>query len=149
MDADALAIEVRNQDGEVVKLGDYRGRKLVVFAFPKANTSGCTKQATGFRDRMPALEEAGAAVVGISPDQPAALQRWREKEDLPFDLLSDPDHVLLDALGVWGEKSMYGRTYMGVIRSHFVFDEDGELIDSAIKVSPTKSVEQATRSVRG
>ncbi len=133
--------ELTNQDGETVRAMDLRGRKLVLFAYPKAATPGCTKQACGLRDRMPDLE--GATVLGISPDPPAALKKWKEKEGLPFDLLSDPDHELLERLGAWGEKSMYGKKYMGVIRSHWIVDEDGEVLDARIKVSPAKSVELA------
>ncbi len=137
-------VELLNQDGEPVRLSDYRGRRLVLFAFPKADTPGCTKQACGFRDRLPAIDAAGATVVGVSPDPPERLKRWQEKAGLGYDLLSDPDHRLLDALGAWGEKSMYGKKYFGVIRSHWVVDEDGRLLDARIKVSPAKSVEAAT-----
>ena len=142
---DALPdMELENQNGEMVRLSDYRGRRLLLFAYPKAATPGCTKQACGFRDRMPRIEAAGAVVVGLSPDKPAALERWREKEGLTYDLLSDPDHELLEALGAWGEKSMYGKKYMGVIRSHWVIDAEGRIEEAQIKVSPAKSVELAS-----
>lgn len=133
-----------NQDGETVRLRDLRGKKVVLFAYPKANTGGCTKQACGFRDHMPQIADAGAVVLGISPDRPAALRTWKEKEGLPYDLLSDPEHEVLEALGAWGEKSMYGKKYMGVVRSHFIFGEDGTVLDAQIKVSPAESVERAT-----
>lgn len=139
--------ELQNQDGETVRAADLRGKKVVLFAYPKAATPGCTKQACGFRDRLPDLD--GATVLGISPDPPAALKKWKEKEALPYDLLSDPDHELLERLGAWGEKSMYGRKYMGVIRSHWVLGEDGEVLDARVKVSPAKSVELATRFLGG
>ncbi|MEZ5333534.1 MAG: thioredoxin-dependent thiol peroxidase [Thermoanaerobaculia bacterium] len=132
-----------NQDGETVRLRQLRGRKVVLFAFPKADTPGCTRQACGFRDHWADLQEAGAVVLGISPDPPAALARWKEKQKLPYDLLSDPDHATLDRLGAWGEKSMYGRKYQGVLRSHWVIDEKGRLLDAQVKVSPAKSVESA------
>lgn len=135
--------ELSNQDGEPVKLSDYRGRRVVLFAYPKADTPGCTRQACGFRDRMPEIEAAGAVVLGLSPDPPEALKRWREKASLPFDLLSDPEHEVLEVLGAWGEKSMYGKKYMGVIRSHWVIGEDGVVEDAQIKVSPKDSVERA------
>lgn len=138
-------IELENQDGETVKLSDYRGQKVLLFAYPKANTPGCTKQACGFRDNAPAIDAAGAVVLGLSPDAPAALTKWKVKEGLPYDLLSDPEHELLEALGAWGEKSMYGRKYMGVIRSHWIIDEEGTVIDTQLKISPTKSIEKATR----
>ena len=143
---DALPdMELENQDGEKVRLGDYRGRKLLLFAYPKAATPGCTKQACGFRDRLPRIDAAGATVVGLSPDKPAALKRWQEKEGLTYDLLSDPDHELLEALGAWGEKSMYGKKYMGVIRSHWVVDAEGRIEEAQVKVSPVKSVELAAK----
>jgi peroxiredoxin Q/BCP len=137
-------LELQNHDGETVRLRDYRGRKLLLFAYPKAATPGCTKQACGFRDRLPDIDAAGATVVGLSPDPPAALARWRQQEDLTYDLLSDPDHELLEALGAWGEQSFYGKKYVGVIRSHWVVDEQGRIEEAEVKVSPTKSVELAT-----
>jgi peroxiredoxin Q/BCP len=138
-------LQLHNQDGESVRLSDYRGRRLLLFAYPKAATPGCTKQACGFRDRLPEIDHAGATVVGLSPDPPAALKRWQEKEGLTYDLLSDPEHQLLEALGAWGEKSMYGRKYMGVIRSHWVIDVEGRIEEAQLKVSPTKSVELAAK----
>jgi len=141
--------ELKNQDGETVRLSDFRGKKIVLFAFPKAGTSGCTTQACGLRDEFPRIEGANAIVLGLSPDQPADLLKWKQKENLPYDLLSDPDHAVLEAWGVWGEKSMYGKTYMGVIRSHWIIDEEGTVVDAQVKVSPTESVERATRFLAG
>ena len=129
-----------NQHGELVRLSDYRGRKVLLFAYPKAGTSGCTVQACGFRDRFAQIETANAAVLGISPDAPAALAQWIEAESLPYDLLSDPDHRVLEAWNAWGEKSMYGRTYQGVIRSHWIIGEDGAVIDEQIGISPKQSI---------
>ncbi|HMM29749.1 MAG: thioredoxin-dependent thiol peroxidase [Chloroflexota bacterium] len=137
--------ELKNQDGETVRLSDYRGQKVVLFAFPKAGTSGCTAQACGLRDAFPRLEAANAVVLGLSPDQPADLKKWQQEESLPYDLLSDPDHRVLEEWGVWGEKSMYGKTYMGVIRSHWIIDENGAIADAQVKVSPAESVERATQ----
>ncbi|NDJ76198.1 MAG: thioredoxin-dependent thiol peroxidase [Chloroflexi bacterium] len=133
--------ELANQDGQTVRLSDFRGKKVVLFAFPKAGTSGCTTQACGLRDEFPHIEGANAVVLGLSPDQPEDLKKWQTEENLPYDLLSDPEHTVLDAWGVWGEKSMYGKTYMGVIRSHWIIDEAGTVADAHIKVSPQKSVE--------
>jgi peroxiredoxin Q/BCP len=141
--------ELPNQDGNPVSLSDYRGRKLVLFAFPKANTPGCTTQACGFRDEFPRMEAANAAVLGVSPDPPKKLRAWKDAQDLPYDLLSDPEHTLLDTLGAWGERSMYGKKYMGVIRSHWVIAEDGTLLDEQIKVSPADSVARAVNTVAG
>ena len=138
-------LALANQDGKTVKLSDFRGRKVVLFAYPKADTPGCTQQACGFRDETPRLDAAGAVVLGLSPDPPAKLRKWKDKVSLPYDLLSDPGHEMLEALGAWGEKSMYGKKYMGVIRSHWIVDEEGRFADVRIKVSPKESVETATR----
>ncbi|GAB4571946.1 MAG: thioredoxin-dependent thiol peroxidase [Anaerolineae bacterium] len=137
--------ELLNQDGKPVKLSDFRGKKVILFAYPKAGTSGCTTQACGLRDNFPRFEEVNATVLGISPDPPEALRKWKDKENLPYDLLSDPDHSVLEAWGAWGEKSMYGKKYMGVIRSHWVIDEDGVVVDVNLKISPTDSVERAVK----
>lgn len=135
--------ELLNQDGEKVRLSDFRGHKVVLFAFPKADTPGCTTQACGFRDVFPKIEIANATVLGLSPDQPKDLLKWKQKEQLPYTLLSDPDHQVLEAMGAWGERSMYGKKYMGVIRSHWIIDEEGTLVDAQIKVSPADSVARA------
>lgn len=139
--------ELPNQDGKTVRLSDYRGRKVILFAYPKAGTSGCTTQACGFRDEFPRIEAGNAIVLGISPDEPKALLKWKQKENLPYDLLSDPDHQVLEAWGVWGEKSMYGRKFMGVIRSHWVIDENGVIVDEQVKISPKDSVAKALGAV--
>jgi len=139
----APAFTLLNQDGDRIKLSDFKGRTVVLFAYPKAATSGCTTQACGFRDQYADITAAGAVVLGISPDAPEKLARWREKQNFPYDLLSDPDHKVLAKYGAWGEKKMYGRTYEGVIRSHFVIDADGKLADQHVKVSPKDSVARA------
>lgn len=140
--------ELLNQDGQAVKLSDYRGKKVILFAYPKAGTSGCTDQACGLRDHFPQFQSANAVVLGISPDEPKAQKKWKDKENLPYDLLSDPDHAVLEAWGAWGERSMYGKKYMGVVRSHWVIDENGVIIDSQLGVSPKKSVELAAKLVK-
>lgn len=139
--------ELLNQDGQPVKLSDFRGKKVIIFAYPKAGTSGCTTQACGFRDEFPRVESANAVILGLSPDAPDALKKWKEKENLPYDLLSDPDHQVLEAWGAWGEKSMYGRKYWGVIRSHWVIDENGVVVDARIKISPKDSVAKAVAAL--
>ena len=139
--------ELPNQDGEMVKLSDYKGKRIILFAYPKAGTSGCTTQACGFRDAFPQIEADNAIVLGISPDEPKALKKWKDKENLPYDLLSDPDHEILEAWGAWGEKSMYGKKYMGVIRSHWIIGADGIVEDEQIKVSPKKSIEKALKAL--
>ena len=140
----APAFTLLNQRGEKTKLSDYQGRKVVLFAFPKANTGGCNNQACGFSEAMPEIDANGAVVLGISPDSPEKLADWKEKKNLQFDLLSDPDHKVLEKWGAWGEKKLYGKTYMGVIRSHWIIGEDGKILDEQIKISPAKSVEKAT-----
>ncbi|MDX1994391.1 MAG: thioredoxin-dependent thiol peroxidase [bacterium] len=139
--------ELPNQDGKLVKLSDFRGKKVILFAYPKAGTSGCTTQACGFRDEFPKVETANAVVLGISPDEPKEQLKWKKKENLPYDLLSDVDHSVLEAWGVWDEKSMYGRKYWGVTRSHWVIDENGVVIDAQLKVSPKDSVERAIQAI--
>jgi peroxiredoxin Q/BCP len=114
-------------DGKPVSLADYRGRRVVVYFYPAASTPGCTKQACDFRDSLADLGDAGLDVLGISPDEPAKLVRFREKEGLTFPLLSDSDRSVLTAWGAFGEKTMYGRTVTGVIRSTFVVGADGRI----------------------
>ncbi|HOX26209.1 MAG TPA: thioredoxin-dependent thiol peroxidase [Candidatus Krumholzibacteria bacterium] len=145
----APAFSLKNQDGATVKLAQFRGRTVVLFAYPKAATSGCTRQACGFRDNWSQVAAAGAVVLGLSPDPPATLRRWRAKQGFPFDLLSDPDHEVLARYGAWGEKTMYGKKYEGVIRSHFVIDGAGKVADVQIKVSPEDSVARAMAFLRG
>jgi thioredoxin-dependent peroxiredoxin len=120
--------------GEDVALSGFRGRKVLVYFYPKADTPGCTKQACGLRDALPELGDT--AVVGISPDKPAALARFDTKYGLGFPLLSDVDHAVAEAYGVWGEKKNYGRTYMGIIRSAFLVDEEGRIEQAWPKISP-------------
>ena len=138
-----------NQAGESVSLRDFRGKKVLLFAYPKANTPGCTKQACGFRENHPQITESGTVVLGLSPDAPEKLAKWKEKESFPFDLLSDPEHEILEKYGAWGEKSMYGKKYMGVIRSHWLIDEEGKFLDVQIKISPAKSIEKGVKAVTG
>jgi len=137
--------ELLNQRGEPVRLSDYRGRRVLLFAYPKAATPGCTVQACGFRDNFAQIETADAVVLGLSPDKPAALAKWIEAEGLQYDLLSDPEHRVLEAWSAWGEKSMYGKKYMGVIRSHWIIGVDGAVLDEQLKVSPKKSIEKALK----
>ena len=137
---------VTNTDDKI-KLSDYRGKRVVLYFYPKDNTSGCTKQACGFRDNYPVIEEANAVVLGVSPDGVNSHQKFRTKFDLPFTLLVDKNHSIAEQYGVWGEKKMYGRAYMGIIRSHFIIDEEGCIADVQYKVSPAKSVERALKSL--
>jgi len=141
--------ELLNSAEEPVSLSDFRGRRVILFFYPKAGTSGCTTQACGLRDNFPRFEEANATVVGVSPDKPAALAKWKAKENLPYPLLSDPEHEVAEKYGVWGEKKMYGRSYMGIIRSHFIIDEEGAIVDAQVKVSPKNSVSRAVAEIAG
>ena len=135
--------ELLNQEGQPLRLSDLRGRRVILFAYPKAATPGCTTQACGFRDNFPQIEAGDAVVLGISPDEPAALLKWKQEENLPYDLLSDPQHEVLEAWGAWGERSSYGREYMGVIRSHWLIDAEGVVVDEQLGVSPKNSVKRA------
>ena len=123
-----------DQEGETVKLGSFKGRKVLVYFYPKADTPGCTKQACGLNE---VLGDIGDTVVlGISPDKPSKQLKFAEKYGLGFPLLSDPDHAVAEAFGVWKEKSMYGRKYMGIERSAFLIDEQGRIAHAWYKVSP-------------
>jgi peroxiredoxin Q/BCP len=123
-------------DGSSVSLGDLAGRRVVLYFYPKDDTSGCTTQACEFRDRRPDFDAAGAEVIGVSPDPLRSHERFRAKHGLNFTLLSDPEHTAAEAYGVWVEKSMYGRTYMGVERSTFVIGPDGTVEQALYKVKP-------------
>jgi thioredoxin-dependent peroxiredoxin len=122
--------------GGTVTLADLRGTTVVLYFYPKDDTTGCTVEACEFRDRLPEYDAKGARVVGVSPDPPASHARFRGKHDLNFTLLSDPDHVAAEAYGVWVEKSMYGRTHMGIERSTFVIGPDGVLREALYGVRP-------------
>ena len=139
--------ELPSDSGSKVKLSDFRGKRVILYFYPKDDTPGCTTQACGFRDAYPQIEEKNAVVIGISPDGAKSHQKFKTKHNLPFILLSDEDHRVAEAYGAWGEKSMYGRKYMGILRSHFVVDEKGKLVDVQVKVSPADSVERAIQSI--
>jgi thioredoxin-dependent peroxiredoxin len=122
--------------GGEVSLSDYRGKKVVLYFYPKDNTSGCTTEACGFRDDYSQLLAAGAAVLGVSPDSVKSHVGFKSKYSLPFALLSDPDHEVAEAYGAWGEKKMYGKTYEGILRTTFLIDEEGRIIKVFPKVKP-------------
>ncbi|SDJ38599.1 peroxiredoxin Q/BCP [Frankineae bacterium MT45] len=134
-------------DGNSVSLSDYRGRRVVVYFYPAASTPGCTKQACDFRDNLADLNDAGLAVLGISPDKPAKLVKFRDTEGLTFPLLSDPEREVLKAYGAFGEKTMYGKTVVGVIRSTFVVDADGKIETAQYNVKATGHVAKLRRDL--
>src|SRR5215207_3263011 len=125
-----------DQDGAPVALSNFRGRPVVLYFYPKADTPGCTTQACGIRDHSADYEAAGAVVLGVSPDSVRAVKRFHDKQSLNFTLLADEEHAIADLYGTWGEKSMYGKTYMGVMRSTFIIDPEGRVARVFPKVSP-------------
>ncbi len=135
-------------DGREVSLSDFRGQRVVLYFYPKASTPGCTKQACALRDVYTQIEAENAVVIGVSPDPLARLAKFREKHDLPFILLSDPVHEVAEAYGAWGEKKSFGKTYQGVIRSHFAIDEQGNLSDFKVNVRPTTTADLAVQLIQ-
>ena len=134
-------------DGKPVSLAEYRGRRVVVYFYPAASTPGCTKQACDFRDSLAALDAAGLAVLGVSPDKPAKLAKFRDAEGLTFPLLSDPSRSVLEAYGAYGEKLLYGKPVVGVIRSTFVIDPDGKVEVAQYNVRATGHVAKLRREL--
>ncbi len=137
--------ELLDQRGERVRLADFAGRKVLVYFYPKADTPGCTKQSCGLRDI--AGEIGDTAIIGISPDKPAKLARFDEKYSLGFTLLSDEDHAVAEAFGVWVEKSMYGKKYLGVQRSSFLIDGTGRVERAWPKISPADTPTELLRAL--
>ena len=138
----APAFTLLDQNGEKHSLKDYLGQKVILYFYPKDNTSGCTKQACGFRDLYPAIQEKGAVVLGISKDSVASHKKFEGNHDLPFTLLSDPDAKVIQKYDVWKEKSMYGRKYMGIERSTYLIDEKGKIIKAFQKVKPADNPDE-------
>jgi peroxiredoxin Q/BCP len=139
--------ETVNENGDKVSLKALRGKRVVLYFYPKDNTTGCTAQACAFRDAYPRIEDKNAVVLGVSPDSAKSHQSFKSKFSLPFPLLIDQDHKIAEAYGVWREKSMYGRKYMGILRSHFVIDEQGKLADVQYNVKATDSATKALASL--
>ena len=133
--------------GAQVSLADFRGRKVILYVYPAAMTAGCTTQACDFRDSLDSLAAAGFAVIGLSPDKPEKLAKFRERDGLTFPLLSDTDRTVLEAYGAYGEKKLYGKTVLGVIRSTFVIDEDGVLERAMYNVKATGHVQKLRRDL--
>lgn len=143
----APAFTLPDADGKDVSLSDYRGRKVIVYFYPAASTPGCTKQACDFRDNLADLDGAGIDVIGISPDKPAKLAKFRDTEQLTFPLLSDPEKETLSAYGAFGEKMMYGKKVTGVIRSTFLIDEHGKVEVAQYNVRATGHVTKLRRDL--
>lgn len=137
----APQFELASDTGETVRLSDFKGKRVIVYFYPKADTPGCTKQACAIQDLGPQISDAGVTVIGISPDNPEKLAKFRAKYNLDFLLLSDPDHTAAEAYGAWGEKSMYGKTYEGILRSHAAIDAQGNLVAIKNKVKPLETAE--------
>ena len=135
--------EGKTDTGETIRLSDYRGQRVVLYFYPKDDTPGCTKQACGFRDNYAEIQARDAVVLGVSPDPEASHVKFKQKYGLPFPLIVDEDHSIAEKYGVWGEKKAYGKTYEGIIRSHFVIDEHGQIADAQVNVKPEASVEKA------
>ena len=132
----APSFTLLDQHGEKVSLSSLKGRKVLVYFYPKADTPGCTTQACGLRDVIAAGQVGDTAILGISPDKPAKQLKFDEKYSLGFPLLADEDHAVAEAFGAWGEKSMYGKKYMGIVRSAFLIDETGKVQEAWPKISP-------------
>ena len=139
--------ELLNQDGEAVRLSDYRGRRVIIFAFPKANTMGCNNQACSFRDVFPQIESQNAVVLGVSSDSVETLAAWKQRKQLQYDLLADPNHKMLDAWDAWGFNLFIIKLPISATRSYWVIDEDGILVEQQIGVRPQESVDKALAAV--
>ena len=145
--APAPTFTLPDEDGKEISLADFTGKWVILYFYPKDDTPGCTAQACGFRDAFPEIAERNAVVIGISPDDGKAHRKFKTKYNLPFVLLVDAEHTIAEAYGVWDERSMYGRTFMGITRSHFVIDEQGNFADVQYKISPADSVMKALASL--
>jgi peroxiredoxin Q/BCP len=144
----APAFSLTNQDGKVVKLSDFEGKAVVLYFYPKDDTSGCTKEACAFRDEHSKLQKAGAVVLGVSPDSEKSHTKFIGKYELPFSLLADTEHVVAEKYGAWAEKSMYGRKYMGIVRSTFLIGKDGKLAKAWPKVKVDGHVDEVLAAVK-
>jgi peroxiredoxin Q/BCP len=144
---DAPDFALPDQDGREVNLSDFRGQTVVVYFYPKADTPGCTTQACGVRDHRADYAQAGAVVLGVSPDPVASVKKFHDKYGLDFSLLADEDHSIADAYGVWVQKSMYGRTYLGNERTTFIIDPGGRVSRVLRKVKPSEHDEQVLQAL--
>ncbi len=131
-----------DQNGNMHSLSEYRGKKVILYFYPKDNTPGCTKQACGFAERFPQFTEKGAVILGVSKDSVASHKKFEEKYGLPFTLLADPELAAIQAYDVWQEKKNYGKTYMGVVRTTYLIDENGKIVKAFDKVKAADNPEQ-------
>lgn len=145
----APSVSVTNHKGESVSLSALKGQKSIVFVYPKAGSGSCLKEALSMKEGYSQLKEMGYEVIGLSPDKERSLNNFVTKREMPFDLWSDPEHQLIEALGAWGEKSMYGKTYMGVMRSTFVLDAEGQISHVVPKVVTKAHAEQLIELLNG
>ena len=145
----APEFELKADDGSTVTLAGLRGRRVVLYFYPSDDTPGCTAQACAIRDQWQDFRGVDAVVLGVSPDDEASHRRFKEKYGLPFTLLADQDHAVAERYGVWGERSMYGKTYMGIKRSTFVIDEGGTVISAMYGVKPATHAERVLEALAG
>jgi peroxiredoxin Q/BCP len=145
--ANAPDFTLPDQEGNEVGLSDLRGETVVLYFYPRADTPGCTTQACGVRDRSGEYKAAGARVIGISPDEVDAIDKFARKFDLDYTLLADTDHAVAEAYGAWVEKSMYGKKYMGILRSAFLIDENGKIAEAWYKISPQDTASNLLNAV--
>ena len=143
----APSFSLKDQEGKALSLADFKGRKLLLYFYPKADTPGCTRQACGVRDAAMEFAAHNVTAIGISPDTPAIQKNFDGKHHLGFPLLSDPDHKVAQAYGAWGKKSMYGKTHEGIIRSSFLIDEKGKVLQVSYKVKPEDTVPNAKQAL--
>ena len=144
----APSFSLRSDAGDTINLDDFKGRKVVLYFYPKDDTSGCTVEACEFRDSWAAVKRTGAALFGISPDGVESHQKFKRKYDLPFPLLADTDHAVAERYGAWGEKSMYGRRYQGILRSTVIIDEAGRVAKVFEKVKPKGHAKEVLEALR-
>jgi thioredoxin-dependent peroxiredoxin len=144
----APAFSLKDQDGQTVALSDFKGRRLLMYFYPRADTPGCTKQSCSIRDSRQDLKKLSVDVLGISPDTPEDQKKFDQKFSLGFPLLADTDHAVAEAYGAWGEKNSYGKISMGIIRSSFLIDEQGKVLRTWYKVKPEDTVPKAEEALK-
>jgi peroxiredoxin Q/BCP len=144
----APSFSLASDSGETISLAGLKGKKVVLYFYPKDDTSGCTVEACEFRDSWPAVRKAGAVVLGVSPDDVGSHVKFKKKFALPFPLLADPDHAIAERYGVWGEKSMYGRKYLGIHRTTFIIDEEGRIVKVFERVKPKGHAAEVLEALR-